>query len=518
LSAAPKAIARRGPSARIGLIALCLLGFAPGCWADDAPAEQPAGEYRHGVLIRFEGTITPMLQHYFFRKLEAAKRDDADLVVVEIDSPGGYLDESLEIAARLRDLPWAHTVAYVPHQALSGAAIVALGCDEIIMAPNAVLGNAGPIFMGEDFLFRHAPEKIRSDLARKIRDLAKAHGRPPALAEAMVDMDLVVYRVENSKTGRTAFMTDHEIDSSDQPADWKKIKSVHESRKGKFLEVNGARAVELGLAEANLATRDQLEKRYELPQGFTELKWTGVDTAVYILNLPVVTGLLFVVGLIALYIEFMSPGIGVGGLTAVLCFALFFWSRFLGGTAGWLEVVLFAAGLMFLAAELFVIPGFGVSGVTGILLLLASVIMASQGFVIPETPRQLATMTTTLLVVALSGAIVVAAAVVLSSRMGTLPVFNRLVLKPPAPDDPAREQLAAAAAEGGGPAGQGELKIGDCGVAQTALRPAGKARFGNRYADVVTDSEFINKLSRVEIVEIIGNRMVVREIGESAAS
>jgi len=82
-----------------------------------------------------------------------------------------------------------------------------------------------------------------------------------------------------------------------------------------------------------------------------------VDAAVTILNLPLITGLLFVIGLVALYVEFSAPGIGMGGLIAGLCFAIFFWSRFLGGTAGWLEVILFLAGVAFLAVELFVLPG-----------------------------------------------------------------------------------------------------------------------------------------------------------------
>ena len=110
------------------------------------------------------------------------------------------------------------------------------------------------------------------------------------------------------------------------------------------------------------------------------LKPSGVDTAVTLLNLPLVTGLLFVIGLVALYIEFMHRAWGLGGLIAGLCFALFFWSRFLGGTAGWLEVILFVAGVAFLAMEVFVIPGFGIAGLTGLLLVFTSILMASQHF------------------------------------------------------------------------------------------------------------------------------------------
>ena len=153
-------------SQRIGVrctIRLCVVALAVLVPRAGRPeGEPPAVRFTRGVLIRFEGPITPLLEQFSYRKLDTAKRREADVVIVEIDSPGGFLDASLNIADRLRNLAWARTVAFVPREALSGAAIAALGCDEIIMSPEARLGDAGPIFQGEDALFRHAPEKIRS--------------------------------------------------------------------------------------------------------------------------------------------------------------------------------------------------------------------------------------------------------------------------------------------------------------------------------------------------------------------
>ena len=238
------------------------------------------------MLIRFEGPITPMLTQYLFRKLDTARELGADLVVVEIDSPGGYVEESEDDCAALRDTQWAHTVAYIPHRALSGASIVALGCDEILMAPEAQLGDCGEIFLDENFMFRYAPEKFRTHLVQELRGLARYHGRPAALAEAMADMDLVVYKVKNRQTGKITYMSDSEIQSAKQPADWEKLGPVLESRKDKFLEVNGARAVELGLADGNVDSQEALEKRFQLREPLVVLKPTAVDTAVYVLNLP----------------------------------------------------------------------------------------------------------------------------------------------------------------------------------------------------------------------------------------
>ncbi len=497
----------------LGPAALGLRAAEPAANAPRAAEAEPAA-YRLGVVIRFSGPITPLSEHYVYRKLSAAQSAGADLVIIEIDSPGGHLEPSLNLAVRLRDLEWAHTVAYVPREALSGAAIMALGCDEIVMSPRALLGDAGPIFMGEDFLFRHAPEKVRSDLARRVRDLAEAKGRPPALAEAMVDMDLVVHRVRHRTTGRVWFMSDAEIASAAQPAQWEKLEPVHESRAGHFLEVNGRRAVELRLAEATVADFDELQSRFTLDEPLHIYRPSAVDTVVYVLNWRIVTALLLLVGLIALYVEFSAPGIGLGGLVACLCFGLFFWSRFLGGTAGWLGVVLFAVGLAFLAVELFILPGFGIAGLSGLLLIFASVVLASQDFIVPSTPRQLDTLARNLLAIVLTGGVFVAVAVVLHRRFGTLPVLGRLMLVPPDFSRAARSESGALVDRSSAASGVEEtaLAVGDLGEAVSPLRPAGKARFGHRLADVVTDGEFIDAQRPVEIVEMSGYRVVVRQV------
>ena len=180
-----------------GMVVSVLAGRAE--TVEQAPGEPP--KFENPVLIRFEGVIMPLLEQFLYRKLNQAQQDNADLIIIEIESPGGDAAVSFQIAQTLRDVDWAQTVAFVPKMALSGAAIVALGCDRIVMNPDAVLGDAGPIAMGPDRAFRFVPAKIQSDLARQIRDLATAAGRPEALAEAMIDKNVVVYEVEHHETG-----------------------------------------------------------------------------------------------------------------------------------------------------------------------------------------------------------------------------------------------------------------------------------------------------------------------------
>jgi membrane-bound serine protease (ClpP class) len=473
-----------------------------------------ATRYEKGVVIRFEGMITPLLEQFVYRQLAVAKRDGADLVIVEIDSGGGLVDPSFNIARTLRDLDWAHTVAYVPREALSGAAVVALGCDQIYLHPDAAMGDVGVMTVGRDSLFRYAEEKIRTHVASQLRDLAEARGRPPALAEAMVNMDLVVYEVTNRETGERTFMSDAEIESSDAPNVWEKGKPVLESREKHFLEVNGRRAVELGLADGNARDLPELTGILGLAGQPRILRPTGIDTAVFILNLPLVTGLLFVVGLVALYIEFSAPGISIGGLIAVLCFALFFWSRFLGGTAEVLEVVLFLAGVLFLAVEVFVLPGFGVAGITGMLLIVAGLVMASQDFVIPQTPRQVESLSVSMLVLVSSGVVFLVAASVLSRYFGSLPIVNRLVLKPVS-DSPAQGGVRVTAEGKPLPSVQCAVSVGDWGVALTPLRPSGKASFGDEIMDVLTDGTYVDAGRSIRIDEMLGSSILVSEVEQA---
>ncbi len=236
------------------------------------------------MIIRLQGVVLPSMEAYLQRHLKQAEQIGADLVILEIDSPGGMVEPSFNIASAMLELQWAHTVAYVPEEALSGAAIISLGCDDIVMGPLATFGDAGPIVLGEDRMFRHAPEKYRTHLARRVRDLASATGRPPSLAEAMVDKDLVVYSVTNQKTGEITYMSQHELDSAPDAGDWQKGLPVLETREGSFLEVNGQRAVELQLANRTVDSRAELEEIYRAAQPLELLEDTAVDLTVQFLN------------------------------------------------------------------------------------------------------------------------------------------------------------------------------------------------------------------------------------------
>ena len=498
---------QRFPSYRtVWLTAMLVLAGAfnsHGIAAEDRPLSR-----NKAIIIKLDDVITPFTPSYLERKLAEAEKEAVDIVILEIDSPGGELNASLEIAQMLSKQEWAEVVAYVPsgsmYGALSGAAISALGCDRIIMGEKARIGDAGVIESDGTNPFRYVPEKQRTHVTRTIRDLAEAKGRPPALAEAMVEKDLDLFRVRNTKTGEESVMSEKELAAAEDAEDWEKGKPVLDSLGGNFLEVNGRDAVDLGLADGNVENREELFEQLNVVGTPKVLGWSNVDTAVMILNAPLVTALLFIVGLVALYIEMSSPGIGMGILTAGLCFALFFWSRFLGGTADWLELVLFLAGLAFLGVELFILPGFGIAGLTGMLLLGTSLVLAGQDFVVPQTNAEMMTLVRSLSVLTGSMLAFFVLAAFMNRYFGSLPILGRLALAPPTESETTPEPTAA----------EKEIAVGDVGRADSALRPSGRARFGHRLLDVATDGDFIESGTPIQVVRISGRRVFVVPVEE----
>ena len=130
--------------------------------------------------------------------------------------------ESLDIAEQLQKVDWAHTVAYVPKWAISGAAIVSLGCDDIVMRPGANIGDAGPIILDDNSRFRFIPQKSITFSPPKSHALAKAKNRPEALAAAMVDKDLKVFHVKDRQTGQTTYISASDFNAAER-GKWEKL-------------------------------------------------------------------------------------------------------------------------------------------------------------------------------------------------------------------------------------------------------------------------------------------------------
>src|SRR5262249_19822234 len=157
----------------------------------------------------------PMLEQFVLRQIDRATGAGINLLIFEIDSPGGGAQESMTLAHTIADLSSkkVRAVAYVPKRAFSGAAIIAMGCDEIYLEKNArneaTIGDAGAIWeLGKKGKFEFVPQKLLGPLLQSLKSLAEKKGRPPAIVMAMMDKERPVYKVTDKDTGQITYMTD----------------------------------------------------------------------------------------------------------------------------------------------------------------------------------------------------------------------------------------------------------------------------------------------------------------------
>ena len=211
---------------------------------------------------------------------------------------------------------------------------------------------------------------------------------------------------------------------------------------------------------------------------------------------PGLAWLLLLIGGVGLYIEIQTPGLGFGGFIAMVAFIIFFWSQYLNGTSGWLEVMLFLAGVVCLAAEIFVVPGIGILGLGGGLLIVASLVLASQSFVLPANSYQVRQLQASLVGILGAGIGVVAFGVVVRRWLPSTPVLRHVLLVPP-------ERVIQ---------NEGvslDHLIGKTGITVTRLAPAGKADIENHLYDVSADDTLIESGMAVQVTSVRSGRIIV---------
>jgi membrane-bound serine protease (ClpP class) len=457
------------------------------------------GDWRP-VMIRVEGPITRRKVSQLKTIIGTELRShNVNWIGVSIDSAGGELEDCKNLADMLADLDPSEvqTVAYVPVEASGGAALVALACDQLVMQPEAHLGGKGTVDIDRKTL----------DTAREpIKILAGKNGSHSwSLMAAMIDPDIELYSYQNTKTGEVRYLSKEEWNEmpANEKNDW--TQGVRIKAAGEPLRLTTNRAHDLGIASNVVPSFDDLKRLYGITSDIPVAQPNWALELVEALSSPALAVLLLVIGFVGIYIELHAPGIGAGGFVALLAFTLFFWSNFLHGTAGWLEVLLFLGGLFCLALELLVIPGFGIFGLGGGVMILASLVLASQTFVLPRTESQMAALRHSLTIVASAMVIVVAAGIALRRYLPKAPVFRTVLLSPMAEEDLAdlnyRESLA-----------DFTHLVGQQGVATTNLMPSGKADFDGELIDVIADGMPIDRGTPIVVVKTRGNRVLVRAV------
>jgi membrane-bound serine protease (ClpP class) len=365
------------------------------------------------------------------------------------------------------------TIAFIDKEAYSAGALIALASRKIYMTGGAVIGAATPV----DPQGQKVGEKYVSAIRKLFRATAEHNGRPPEVAEAMVDEDVAIPDL---------------ID------------------KGKLLTLTTQEALQWKVADGRIDTLEALLTQLNVsPSSLRRIRTNWAESLVRVLTRPSISALLLFIGLLGLWGEILSPGFGVGGAIGVLSLGLVFGSHYLVGLAGWEEALLIAAGISLLGVEILVIPGFGVAGVLGILALGAGLYLSFLGSY--PSPSEIWRVVTTILTVFALSAV---GGVVMLMLLPTAPIWSRLSLKTrlEKPPEPAWSLDLSPASP----------LLGASGVTVTPLLPSGTGLFQGKRLDIISEGEYISAETRVTIIHVEGNRLVVRpesidrsDLGES---
>lgn len=417
------------------------------------------------VFIAYiEDEIDLGLAPYISRSISDAEKAGAQAIIFKINTFGGRVDAATQIkdAILASTIP---TVAFVNNRAISAGALITISCQQIVMVPGSSIGAATVV----DQTGEKVSEKYQSYMRSEMRSTAERNGRRTDIAEAMVDERVVIEGLVDST--QLATLTAEE-------------------------------AFQYGIADTLLTKIDDVLEFLDL-KGATiiriESNWA--EDVVRFLNHPLVASLLIMIGFFGLFAEVKTPGWGVPGTAGIVALALFFGASYILQLATIVEILMFIAGLILIATEIFIIPGFGIAGISGILLVVASLFLSLVGGR-PFLDFDIISMAIIQLAGAITGAFILI--LLLAKFLPKSTVFNRLV-------------LSTATAADRGYVSNPDFKslLGMEGIALTTLRPAGTAEIDGQKVDVVADSEYIKNGTKIKVIKTEGMRVVVVPVKES---
>lgn len=398
-------------------------------------------------VVDVEGEIDMGLAKYIEKSLNQATEDGAKAVILRINTFGGLVESATQIRDNIVDSP-VQTVALIADRAWSAGALISLACDQIYMAPESSIGAAET---------RPKEEKYISAFRKEFKATAEKQGRNPDIAAAMVDADIAIDGV---------------------------------IEKGKLLTLTAKEAVEVGMADGQLSTVSAVLPAIDAEGAVVkDLEPSLTDRFGRFVTNSAVSTLLIIIGFVGLIVEAVTLGWGVGGSIGILAMAVFFGGNLLVGNTSWGLILLFLAGIILLGLELFVVPGFGVTGLAGIALVVTSLFLTFESPVVG------------MYAVSIALVVGVIALIVVFKYFGSSKAWNRIALN------------TAQTREGGYSAPVvKEYLVGLEGEALTTLRPAGMALIEGERVDVVTEGNYIVKGSAIKVVKIEGTKVIVREI------
>ncbi|MEM9825429.1 MAG: NfeD family protein [Planctomycetota bacterium] len=445
-----------------------------------------------GILVAIDANVSAGRVRRWNSSL-AAIDEDVNLYFVTINSAGGNLDASATMAANLVDPPpeIRRSVGVVQVESRADAALIALACDPLYGLPDAKLGGPGADAMNDQDLEQHR---------ELIELIAQRTGRSAGLIRGLLNPDREVYRYTDQRTGAVAYGTQQELfeDAADPQAEAKRW------QRGDAIDLRGGlnmdQAIRLGLVDAIVENNEQAAEKVgldSLPDPLVDRKLVRMVERFG--NSQWVAFVLLAIGLSALSAEAQAPGLGFPGFLALVCFGLFFWIKFLAGTAEWFELIALVLGLVCIAVEVFLVPGTGIFGIGGLILLISGVVMMSQSFVLPQNEYQLNVLASSVWT-ALGGVIIMFIAFVgFRFMLPHVPLLRGLVME--GVDGNVLDQNERIADFG--------HLLGQTGRASTPIRPSGKANFDGEVIAVISDGSVIEKGDPVRVCEVHATRVVV---------
>jgi len=453
-------------------------------------------------IIPVSGTVEPGMAAYLKRVVSSLEKDDSAILVFAMDTFGGRVDAAFDIVETICTVPKERTIAYVEKRAISAGVLIALSAGTLIMKENTLIGDCAPIIQTSDG-HKEAGEKTQTVLRAQFRTLAKRNNYSQVLAESMVSKSMEVYKI--SRGERFEYMdktTFQELSEKEKATITRKSTIVSE---GELLTMDDKEAADLGFSRQSVATLDQAlevmgygaSQRIEVTENWSEsfVRWIQPF-------LPV----LMILGIGAVYTEVKAPGFGIPGIVGIICLGLVFFNQYLVGLADYTEILIFIIGFLLLGMEMFVLPGFGIAGISAIIVLAAGLVLSFQNFVLPDPslPWQGALMIKNLGLVMGSalGALVVSISVVRFA----LPKLSKVIPGPYL--DATLQDSRADSTEALG------ISTGDEGISLTTLRPSGKVRIGDRKIDAVTQGDFIDPDTPVRVAKVTAGHVMVETIME----
>ena len=417
------------------------------------------------VLVgKIDNNIDPRTNRYSKLLLEEASENDYDIVVIEMDTYGGAVNDADDIRTRILDFEIPIYV-WINKDAASAGALISIACDSIYMSSGASIG-AATVVTGDG---TQAPDKYQSYMRSIMRSTAEAKGRDPKIAEAMVDEDI-------------------EVDSI--------------SMEGKVITFSTKEAIKYGFCDAELNSVDEIMERqgiedYEITKfelGSTE------DIISFFLN-PVVSSILILLILGGLYFELQTPGIGFPIIASITALILYLVPYYLNGVAENWEIIMFFVGVILIMLEVFVIPGFGIFGITGLFTSIGSLILIMLNNDMFD------------FTFVLSNDIVSSSLSVLISVFSFLLIllFGGIKLT----DTKAFKNIALAETQD---ISKGYISnkysddiVGKKGKSFTVLRPSGKVIINDMIYDATTEGEFIEKNKNIIVINSEGSSLRVKK-------